>query len=125
MAFRARNKQRDFKKGIDADDSRRRRADVTVELRKKTRDEQVMKRRMKASAPVESNENNNNANLQNTLTPTVDSKLSSSDIAEKLKQLPQLVAAVNSNNGDQQLAAVTEFRKLLFHREESSHPASH
>lgn len=116
--FRAKDPKtntRDFKKTLDADDSRRRRADVSVELRKKTRDEQVMKRRMKAEGEA-SNENENISNIGSNTQPNLAqdvAKLSSSDIEDKLKNISQLVAAVNSNDQTACVAAVREFRKLL------------
>lgn len=112
MAYRSKA-NRAFKKGIDTDESRRRRTDVTVELRKKTRDEQVMKRRMKAEGP-DANENENNANTQNSaVVPEASAKLTTNDINNKLKNLPALVAAATGNDAAARLAAVTEFRKLL------------
>lgn len=109
--FRNRDKQRDnVKKGLDADDSRRKRADVTVELRKKTRDEQLMKRRMKAVDTT--SENSENVNNLNAL-QTPDKKLTTADINERLKNLPQVVQQLMSDNQVEHLAAVTEFRRLL------------
>lgn len=102
--------QRDFKKGIDSDETRRRRVDVTVELRKKTRDEQVMKRRMKAEGETAVDENQDTLNRQPEVTA---SSFSKQDIQEKLKNIPSLVVNANSNDRQVRLAAVTEFRKLL------------
>jgi HEAT repeat protein len=84
-----------------------------VELRKKTRDEQVMKRRMKAPSSDEPTNDENSANTSNITAPTAEAKLSPKDIQEKLKNLPTLVQMVNSEDQGHQLAAVTEFRKLL------------
>jgi hypothetical protein len=111
--FRQKSKTtRDFKKGIDGDETRRRRTDVTVELRKKTRDEQVMKRRMKAPS-LETSNDENASNTANIAPTAAEAKLSPKDIQEKLKNLPQLVQMINTEDQGHQLAAVTEFRKLL------------
>lgn len=88
--FRSKAKPRDFKKGIDADDTRRRRVDVTVELRKKSRDEQVMKRRMKAAAEGANNENNQNtSNVNIADISAASSVLTLKDIQEKVSPLTQ------------------------------------
>jgi len=52
--FRSRaTKTRQLKKGIDGDDARRKRGEVTTELRKKGRDEQLLKRRTRPDAQSE------------------------------------------------------------------------
>jgi len=107
--FRSKDRtSRNLKKGIDKDETRRKRADISVELRKKARDEQVMKRRAKATND-ENGENNNDPNLPQ----AGGGKLTASDVHSRLKNLPQLVAAIHSQDSAQQLEAVTEFRKLL------------
>jgi hypothetical protein len=105
---------RAFKKGIDAEETRQKRVEVTVQLRKQNRDEQVMKRRGAVGETDKPDENSkattNNADNRLTESP---SKSSSSDIRERVKNLPQLVEALNSNDSTRQLEAATEFRKLL------------
>ena len=44
-------RQKAFKKGVDADDARRKREDAAVQLRKQTRDEALMKKRMVNDLP--------------------------------------------------------------------------
>mmetsp|Transcript_34315 Transcript_34315/g.67576 ORF Transcript_34315/g.67576 Transcript_34315/m.67576 type:complete len:537 (+) Transcript_34315:125-1735(+) len=104
--FRNRNNRDSLKKGLDADDARKKRVDNTVELRKKTRDEQVMKRRMKAQENAENSENVNSSNV-------APDKLTHADIEVRLKNLPALVNALNQNVETHILAACQEFRKLL------------
>lgn len=112
--FRNAQQRGAIKKGVDADDARRKRADVTVELRKKTRDEQVMKRRMKESGETTTKENTANVNSANTgALQTPDKKLTTADIQDKLKNLPTLVAQLHSADAAVHLPAVTEFRRLL------------
>jgi importin subunit alpha-1 len=109
--FRSKAKPtRAFKKGIDADDSRQKRVEVTVELRKKTRDEQLMKRR---GAVGDQDTPSENSKPSDNVIEDKPSKSTSEDIGEKLKNLPQLVAALNSGDQSRHLEVVVEFRRLL------------
>lgn len=110
--FRSKDRSRNLKKGIDKDESRRKRADISVELRKKARDEQVMKRRNKFVEPANNENANQNGNMAN-LPQATGGKLSAQDVNSRLKNLPQLVAAIHTQDTNSQLEAVTEFRKLL------------
>lgn len=105
---------RTLKKGLDFDDSRRKRTDVTIELRKKNRDEQLLKRRM-ASMPQAKQTNDENSNILNTTEQFTNNfpKLTKSDINERLTNISQLVRGVNSNNPTERLAATVEFRRML------------
>lgn len=110
---KANNKSaRDLKKGIDKDDSRQKRVEVTVELRKKNRDEQVMKRRNGAGSTNDNSENviptANNATVAGSA-----AKLTQQDVAQKLKNMSELVAGVNSSEQSRQLQAVVDFRRML------------
>lgn len=111
--FRSKAQARSFKKGIDAEETRQKRVEVTVQLRKQNRDEQVMKRRgavgETASKP---DENTNVSNTENRPVEAV-AKITSTNIQERLKELPRLVESLNSNDTTRQLEAATEFRKLL------------
>jgi len=105
-----------IKKGIDNADSRRKRADVTVELRKKNREEQMQKRRM--NTPIQqkqaNDENKNSLNISSTqYTSTVLPKLSKEDIKLRLKNIDELVRGVNSDDPAQRLSATIEFRRML------------
>lgn len=112
MAFRNKSK-REFKKGMDSSEARRKRGENLVSLRKKTREEQLMKRRMTSEETVATTENPNNENSNVLNVTTINAKLTPEDIALKLQNLPALVASVNSADPQAQLAGVTEFRKLL------------
>eukprot|EP00472_Partenskyella_glossopodia_P010235 CAMPEP_0197537244 /NCGR_PEP_ID=MMETSP1318-20131121/56250_1 /TAXON_ID=552666 /ORGANISM="Partenskyella glossopodia, Strain RCC365" /LENGTH=235 /DNA_ID=CAMNT_0043095369 /DNA_START=42 /DNA_END=746 /DNA_ORIENTATION=+ len=111
--FRSSNdrRQRQFKKGIDADDARRRRDEISIKLRKEKRNEQLAKRRMRM------NERKGNPSQawpasgfggmgQGGMYPD-------GDLNEKLKALPELVMNLKSNDPKLQHSAVTQFRKLL------------
>jgi len=100
---------RAFKKGIDQEESRRRREDVTIELRKEKRDKQLQKRRQKnGGIPTTSPEKISAATSQ-----AASGVRHTAEIEEKLKLLPQLVEGVNSDNSNNQVECVTHFRKLL------------
>jgi len=102
------------KKGIDNDESRKKRADVTISLRKKNREEQMQKRRMNASTPVENNENVNsmNTNIIGSSSGPLP-KLSKADIKQRLTNIDHLVSNLHSNNADDRLQATIEFRRML------------
>ncbi|ETW00799.1 hypothetical protein H310_07333 [Aphanomyces invadans] len=91
-------RQRNFKKGIDVEDIRRRREDTAVRIRKEKRDEQLaQKRRMAAgqmdvSAPTEA----------------VDAHLQ-----QRINELPEMCQDLRCPDPVKQLNAVTKFRKLL------------
>jgi len=87
----------EYKKGIDPEQSRRRREDDGIKLRKSKREETMMKRRHKQPT---------NMNMITVPPPT-------RAIAEKLKSLPMYVKGVASNFMDKQVESVTQIRKLL------------
>lgn len=100
---------RQLKKGIDADESRRRREETSVELRKNKREEQINKRRMMTpgAAPASSGSNKFDEGRSGS------QQQRSADVMEKLRALPALVAGVMSEDGGAQLEATMSFRKLL------------
>jgi len=91
-------RQRGFKKGVDADDARRKREDAAVQLRKATRDEALQKKRMTddvASAP--------NAAILG----------GSPEQQAQSTQIVALAAGVRSDNPQEQFQATQALRKLL------------
>lgn len=112
--FRSKAQARTLKKGIDADENRQKRVEVTVQLRKQTRDEQVMKRRGAvgdvASTP---DENTNATNNTMTIENRADASLKATDLQTRIKNIPSLSEALHSNDAGRQLEAAIEFRKLL------------
>jgi len=91
--FRSKNAlPRVLKKTIDADESRRKREDLTIELRKQQREEQLQKRRMPTPQVVDPRDNSG--------TPT-------------LSSIPALLQDVASTDGARQLHGTKQFRKLL------------
>lgn len=103
MSFRAKP-NRVLKKTIDADESRRKREEATVEIRKMSRQDQFAKRR--ATKP----------NEHVAVSPQgsgLDRNQRNQEILEKLRALPQLVQGVMSDDTARQIECVTHFRKLL------------
>eukprot|EP00940_MAST-03C_sp_MAST-3C-sp2_P000608 g608.t1 len=107
-----------FKSAVDAESARRRREENTIKIRKSKKEERLQKRRMglrkaagggSAAAPTNtSTAANTNAAAQNVGVGSVDPT-----IASKLQQIPVMLQKLRSNDGNLQLEAVTQFRKLL------------
>ncbi|OWZ20327.1 Importin alpha-2 subunit [Phytophthora megakarya] len=91
-----------FKKGIDADESRRSRMETTVQIRKTIKEDRMNQRRR--MAPVD-----NGA----AATPAMGDAASEMTLLQRLSELPQMVSGVQSSDAAVQLEAVTKFRKLL------------
>ncbi|KAF0698767.1 Aste57867_10625 [Aphanomyces stellatus] len=105
------NRQKDFKKGIDADETRRRREELTLNIRKTKKDEQVNRRRRMVGGSAPTDFDGMGAD---SMFPSADSMaVQSSGAQAYLAQLPEMVEQVNSQDIDLQLGAVTKFRKLL------------
>jgi len=88
MSFRSRP-QRVLKKGIDSNEERNKRAETSIELRKNKREESIQKRRQFGTSSFISDSFTIN-----------NSSLDPAEVAEKLKQIPQLVAGINSNDSN-------------------------
>ncbi|GAB4843046.1 Inositol monophosphatase 1 [Ancistrocladus abbreviatus] len=86
-----------YKVTVDADEGRRRREDNMVEIRKSKREESLLKKRREGAL------------AQFTSTASIHG----ANVEKKLESLPAMVAGVYSDNGQQQLEATTQFRKLL------------
>jgi len=110
--FRSQNerRQRTLKKGIDAEDSRRRRDEIGIKIRKEKREEQLAKRRMRSERK---GGNSSQTAWPQTSTNSMNQTPHDGDLHEKLKDLPVLVRNLNSQDPKAQAIAVTQFRKLL------------
>jgi len=86
-----------FKAGISAEDSRRRREETTIQIRKSKKEERMNKRRQGVQRPAQGQ------------TPAQ----MDATVVQKLEQLPNLVAGVHSMDPSVHLEATTQFRKLL------------
>ncbi|ETV84452.1 hypothetical protein, variant [Aphanomyces astaci] len=92
------DRQRNFKKGIDVEDIRRRREDTTVRIRKEKRDEQLQQKRRMAGGQMD----------VSAPTDAVDNHLQ-----QRINELPEMCSDLHSPDPVKQLNAVTKFRKLL------------
>jgi importin subunit alpha-6/7 len=102
----ARNARRgEYKKGLDSDDARRRRADSTVELRKNKRLEQFAKRRMRTDGQTE--------RANNFGTSASNSAPLPSNAKATIENLPQHVAGLSNPDEAARLTHTRAIRKLL------------
>eukprot|EP00775_Hariotina_reticulata_P002748 gene2748-3042_t len=93
-------RKKEYKKGVDADDARRKREDNIIELRKNKRDENLQKKRMVNAGPsyaMEDSSARTSLALQN----------------KQLDELPAKVQGLYSQNPQEQYEATQWFRKLL------------
>lgn len=110
---RVAQRQKAFKKGVDADDARRKREDAAVQLRKQTRDEALAKKRMV----------NDPAPGAELATPSLDLSRPSENGQMELSGAmngmsgnmvpPHLSSQLMSNDPQAQFSATQEYRKLL------------
>ncbi len=94
---RQETRKKDFKSGLSADDSRRKREDNAVRIRKSKREESLAKKR----------------NIGPSTPQARGAKHVDASIAQKLENLGKMVAGVMSNDPALQLECTTQFRKLL------------
>ncbi|KAF0717848.1 Aste57867_2048 [Aphanomyces stellatus] len=91
-------RRNNFKKGIDVEEIRRRREDTTVQIRKSKRDEQLAQKRRMATGQMD---------VAAPADP-IDAQLQ-----QRINELPQMCADLQSPDSMTQLNSVTKFRKLL------------
>jgi hypothetical protein len=112
-----RKDKREFKKGLDSDESRRKRQDLTVQLRKQQRDEQVAQRRRVmgagAAGPAPSAGGQFGDTAGSASMPVQRSTDTHALVAEPIPDLPQLVRGAFSDDPELQLRSVTEIRRKL------------
>ncbi|CAK4078196.1 unnamed protein product [Aphanomyces euteiches] len=106
------DRHKNFKKGIDTDETRRRREELTLNIRKTKKDEQVNRRRrmVGGSAPSDFEPMSTSDAMYSAVDPM---SAPNAGAQGYLAQLPEMVEQVHSPDYDTQLGAVTKFRKLL------------
>uniref|UniRef100_A0AAV1T9B0 Importin subunit alpha n=1 Tax=Peronospora matthiolae TaxID=2874970 RepID=A0AAV1T9B0_9STRA len=107
MATNVSERMRSFKKGIDVDDSRRRREDTTVRIRKNRREERLnQRRRMIATAhsPVLT---------QDASMPRASTCSKGSTNTVNVSELPKIAAMIQSLDQIEASSAVCKLRRLL------------
>lgn len=102
-------RKKDFKKGVDAEEARRKREDNVIELRKTKRDENLQKKRNVHAPPTYALEDS----TAKTGSATKNVTPSFSAIGSRLDELPNMVRGVYSSNVSEQHEATQKFRKLL------------
>ena len=117
MSTRSEARLKNFKKGIDGDEARRKREEVTIELRKNKREEMVAKRRQ---APNGGSENagglaaNSLLSLAGSTSSASDAASSPANARELLCMMPTYLQQMQmQHDANAQLDAVAGFRKLL------------
>mmetsp|Transcript_35273 Transcript_35273/g.112202 ORF Transcript_35273/g.112202 Transcript_35273/m.112202 type:complete len:548 (+) Transcript_35273:125-1768(+) len=111
-------RQKAFKKGVDAEDARRKREDATVQLRKLTRDEALQKKRMVNAMPqgqlpdaLPGGDASSSTAMQKGQAPVA--AVMGMGTACPLDQLPALCQMLMSDDPQAQFSATQQFRKLL------------
>jgi len=99
-----------FKKGIDAEDRRKKREDARVSVRKQQREEALMKKRRDTSAP---GTDAAAAEALTSLGASVTVPGETGTVEERLTLLPSMAESINCADPERQLTATTWFRKLL------------
>ncbi|KAL3668431.1 hypothetical protein V7S43_006518 [Phytophthora oleae] len=112
-AARVADRMRSFKKGIDADETRRRREDTTIQIRKNRREERLNQRRR--MIPMDYNNGVGVMDMETSMhTPT-----SSADVPMRslngvsVSDLPKIAARIQSLDRMEQSNAVSKLRRLL------------
>ena len=106
--FHAQRKSQ-FKAGISAEDSRRRREETTIQIRKSKKEERMNKRRQGVQRSAQGQ------------TPAQ----MDATVVQKLEQLPNLVVGVHSMDPSVHLEATTQFRQTIIDRAEPADPDGH
>ena len=112
MSFRSKDR-RPLKQGINVEESRLKRVDAQVHLRKQIREENLSKKRNVKGGAAGSSDIFDVSSASGAADGARSGGHKQTDIAERLRQLPQLMEWVMSSDPVRQLEAVTAFRKLL------------
>jgi hypothetical protein len=97
------DRKKEFKKGLNLDDARRRREDTSVQVRKTKKEERLQQRRRRANPSGQMEPSQNFAGVDPS-DPNHDNRLAN---------LPQMVQSLQHPDAAVQLQATTHFRKLL------------
>jgi len=105
-------RQKNFKKGVDPEDARRKREDAAIQLRKQVRDEALQKKRMtdevpgNTAFPMSNPQNVNETAMQGQAQTGVNANF-------PVDQMPGLIAMLASDDPTSQFNSTQQFRKLL------------
>ncbi|CEG42657.1 importin alpha-2 subunit [Plasmopara halstedii] len=107
------DRMRNFKKGIDADETRRRREDTSIQIRKTLRDERLNQRRRMNFKEDGNDAISMNAEMLNQTIFTVPDESMCSLNAVSISELPKIAAMIHSLDFMEQSNAVSKLRRLL------------
>lgn len=108
-------RQKAFKKGVDADDARRKREDAAVQLRKQTRDEALQKKRMVNDLPAGATPEASGIvdfSMQGQAAQGMQTGFGGAS-GMPLEQIPHLRQMLMSDDPQAQFNATQQYRKLL------------
>ncbi len=108
MSSRNNRAPRQLKKGIDAEEARRKREDFAVELRRSKREDNVQKRRQGAGGAVAAAEPTDIGQAEAAAAQPHDQ-----EIQARLAGLPHFAQMLMSADPNARLEATIEFRKIL------------
>mmetsp|Transcript_95410 Transcript_95410/g.199619 ORF Transcript_95410/g.199619 Transcript_95410/m.199619 type:complete len:545 (+) Transcript_95410:136-1770(+) len=103
-------RQKGFKKATDADEARRKREDAAIQLRKQTKEEALLKKRLINDAPPGASVATPFSAPNDVFNPQVEQTQANAWVMD---EMPRMVAALNSNDPDAVVNATQQFRKLL------------
>ncbi|KAG6972328.1 hypothetical protein JG688_00004054 [Phytophthora aleatoria] len=109
-AARIADRMRSFKKGIDADETRRRREDTTIQIRKNRREERLNQRRR--MIPMEQSSVISMETTMQTTSTSPDEPMRSLN-GVSVSDLPKIAAMIQSLDPMEQSNAVSKLRRLL------------
>mmetsp|Transcript_33299 Transcript_33299/g.43922 ORF Transcript_33299/g.43922 Transcript_33299/m.43922 type:complete len:552 (-) Transcript_33299:207-1862(-) len=102
-------RKKNFKKAIDQDESRRRREETTIQIRKSKKEDRLNQRRRTGAAMA----NQTSATPADSSMQTTGAANYDQNVMQRLESLPQMVAGAMSQDPTVQLESTTQFRKLL------------
>lgn len=103
------DRAKQFKKGVDQDEARRRREETTIQIRKSKKEDRLNKRRQMSFQPPSGPVSDPMA----ASTTAVNPGAANSNAGSKLENLPAMVAGVMGNDPAVQTDCTTQFRRLL------------
>lgn len=112
-------RKKGFKKGVDLEESRRRREETTLQIRKTKKEDRLTKRRQAATGSLGGPSTSMSTSMPMSMSmgmngaPSGMPGLAGSANLSKLEQLPQMVAGVMGNDPSVQTEYTTQFRRLL------------
>lgn len=113
MASRAQERQRSYKKGIDADETRRRREDTTIQIRKNVREDRLNQRRRMVSLGGNGGIDDDAFDFEAVEDGSPHDGAGSGIPRVTVQDLPKIAAMIQSLDVTEQTVAVSSLRRLL------------